>query len=180
MCSTFFHYRWWYCFADQKIVLTLPWKIQGGRGECTFWVSELCTLNCTMMEFMALVKFHLGFFATEGALSFQIYPLFWKAVGLLEMSCNLKVIGAVCDGASPNRKFIKMHSKIDGSGQKDVTYRTIYLYDRSRFIWFFSDYPHLIKTSRNCLFNSGFGDSFPRRMWNNGKFLVYGSTFGTF
>ena len=57
-----------------------------------------------LRTFLGHVKFHLGFFATEGALSFQIYPLFWKAVGLLEMSCNLKVIGAVCDGASPNRK----------------------------------------------------------------------------
>ena len=106
-----------------------------------------------LRTFLGHVKFHLGFFATEGALSFQIYPLFWKAVGLLEMSCNLQVIGAVCDGASPNRKFFKMHSKIDGSGKHDVTYRTTNLYDRSRFIWFFSDYPHLMKTSRNWLEN---------------------------
>ena len=126
-----------------------------------------------LRTFLGHIKFNLGFFATEGALSFQIYPLFWKAVGLLEMACNLKVIGAVCDGASPNRKFIKMHSKIDGRGKADVTYRTINLYDRSRFIWFFSDYPHLMKTSRNCLLSSGFGDSFSRQMWNNGKYLVW-------
>ena len=89
------------------------------------------------------------------------------------MTCRLKVIAAVCDGASPNRKFIKMHSKIDGGGKEDVTYRTVNMYDRSRFIWFFSDYPHLIKTSRNCLFNSGFGETFSRLMWNDGKYLVW-------
>ena len=126
-----------------------------------------------LRSFLGHVKFHLGFFATEGALSFQIYPLFWKAVGILELSCDLRVIGAVCDGASPNRKFFKMHTKMDGSATKDVTYRTLNMYDRSRFIWFFSDYPHLMKTSRNCLFNSGCGESFSRLMWNDGKFLIW-------
>ena len=37
----------------------------------------------------------------------------------------------------------------------------------------FSDYPHLRKTSRNCLFNSGFGETFSRLMWNDGKYLVW-------
>ena len=49
-------------------------------------------------------------FATNGITAFQIFPIFWKAVAILEQSCHLKVIAAVADGAAPNRKFFKMHS----------------------------------------------------------------------
>ena len=41
----------------------------------------------------------------------------------------------------------------------------------SRFIYFFSDAPHLVKTARNCLFNSGLGKH-TRLMWN-GKELIW-------
>ena len=48
-------------------------------------------------------------FATDGASSSQIFALFWKCVGILEMSCNLKVIATVADGASINRRFMQMN-----------------------------------------------------------------------
>ena len=48
-------------------------------------------------------------FATDGITSYQLYNIFWKAVSILELSCQLKVIAAVSDGASPNRKFVKMN-----------------------------------------------------------------------
>eukprot|EP00111_Clytia_hemisphaerica_P011761 TCONS_00034542-protein len=48
-------------------------------------------------------------FATDGAVCSEIYGLFWKAVEILELSCNLKVVSTVSDGASTNRKFVKMH-----------------------------------------------------------------------
>ena len=41
------------------------------------------------------------------------------------------------------------------------------------FIWFFSDHCHLLKTAQNCLHHSGYGTSFSRLMWNNGKFLIW-------
>ena len=130
-------------------------------------------LSFHLRNFYGQLKFNMGFVATDGAIAHQIFPLFWKAVGILEVTCKLKVIAAVCDGASPNRKFMKMHRKIDQSPAREVTYRTTNLYDPSRFIWFFSDYPHLIKTSRNSLFNSGYGEKFTRHMWNNGKYLEW-------
>ena len=51
------------------------------------------------------LKFNIGYFATTNVTSFQLMPLFWQIVSVLELSCNLWVCGAVCDGASPNRKF---------------------------------------------------------------------------
>ena len=48
-------------------------------------------------------------FATDWASSAQIFSLFWKAVSILELTCNLKVFATVSDGASVNRKFIQMN-----------------------------------------------------------------------
>ena len=51
-------------------------------------------------------------------------------------------------------------------------YRTVNLYSPDRFIYFFSDAPHLVKTARNCLYNSGFGLS-TRYMWIDGDFIIW-------
>ena len=51
------------------------------------------------------LKYMLGYFSTENITSYQLMPLFWKAVSVLELACNLWVCAAVSDGASPNRKF---------------------------------------------------------------------------
>ena len=54
----------------------------------------------------------------------------------------------------------------------DVTYRTRYLFSPDRYIYFISDPPHLIKTARNCLSNSGSGKC-SRFMWNNGDQILW-------
>ena len=41
-----------------------------------------------------------------------------------------------------------------------------------RYIYFIFDQPHLVKTGRNCLANSGDGKP-TRLMWNNGRFLMW-------
>ena len=61
------------------------------------------------------LKFSLAYFATDGVTSGQLMPLFWEAVAVLEMSCNLWVIAATSDGASPNRRFYRMHKALDGN-----------------------------------------------------------------
>ena len=115
-------------------------------------------------------------FATTGANSYQIFTLFWKAVSLLE-NINLKVIAVTADGASPNRKFFRMHKQIDGGSDQTVVYRTKNLCSKDeRFIYFFADVPHLIKTTRNCLANSGSGRA-TRYMWNDGLFILWVTYF---
>ena len=118
------------------------------------------------------LSYSFATFATTGATSFQIFPLFWKAVSILER-IDLKVIAATCDGASPNRKFFRMHRNLDGNPEKGVVYRTINLMAKeSRYIYFFADVPHLVKTARNCLANSGSGRC-TRWMWNSGMYILW-------
>ena len=101
------------------------------------------------------LKFSLAYFATHCVTCYQLIPIFWKAVSILELTCKLHVIATVSDGASPNRKFYQMHHLLCGNADKNVVYRTINLYSPDRFIYFFADGPHLIKTARNCLYHSG-------------------------
>ena len=48
-----------------------------------------------------------------------------------------------------------------------------------RNLYFISDAPHLIKTARNCLYNSGHGKQ-SRYLWNEDQFLLWAhiSTLG--
>ena len=39
--------------------------------------------------------------ATKGVTSHQLMPLFWEAISVLEMVCNLWVVASTSDGASP-------------------------------------------------------------------------------
>ena len=77
-----------------------------------------------------------------------------------------------CDSASPNRRFFRLHKDTDGDAETDVTYRTINFFAPDRFVYFFSDPSHLVKTARNCLYNSCFGQAI-RYMWNGGKYVVW-------
>ena len=73
--------------------------------------------------------------------AYQIMTLFWDAVSILELTCKLPVISAVCDGASPNRKFFKMHEYMDES-LSEVVYRSTNLFaEEDRYIYFFADPP---------------------------------------
>ncbi len=53
-------------------------------------------------------------FATQSLSADQLFPLVWEAVQKLK-AADLKVVAFVCDGASQNRKFFRMHSN-----EKDV------------------------------------------------------------
>ena len=69
---------------------------------------------------------------------------------------NTQVILFVCDGAKPNRKFLK--SMVRESEMKHrVVYKTVNRFYREKFIYFMSDVPHLIKTTRNCWYSSKTG-----------------------
>ncbi len=118
------------------------------------------------------LKYVLGYFSTQSLTSFQIMPIFWKAVSILEVCCNLWVCATVSDGASPNRTFYELHAAlVEKEFSVDVVNRTINLFAPTRYIYFFSDAPHLLKTSRNCLFNSGTGKH-SRLMWN-GDYMMW-------
>ena len=75
------------------------------------------------------LKFILGYFSTQSLTFFQIMPLFWKAVSILEVCCNLWVCAAVSDCASSNWKFYELHAALVGEDfSVDVIHRTINLF----------------------------------------------------
>ena len=73
-----------------------------------------------------------------------------------------QVISSTSDKASPNQKLYRLHKL----GNEDVVYRAINPYagdDQPRFIYFFSDAPHLMKTIRNNIDKSRPGGA--RYLW---------------
>lgn len=74
----------------------------------------------------------------------QLYDIFWEAVERLER-CGFKVLACTCDGLSVNRRFFKLH------GTDTIVHKALNPYSSdSRYVLFFSDPPHLVKTTRNC------------------------------
>ena len=110
------------------------------------------------------LKYTLAYFLTKDVTSYQLMSLFWKAVCVLEVACNLWICATVSDGASPNRRCYELHAGVSDNQVKpdEIVHSTINLFCPSRKIYFFSDAPHLVKTARNCLFNSGSG----KRTWH--------------
>ena len=124
-------------------------------------------------------QFMLRYFFTRNLVSYQIIPIFWRGVAILQLKVNLNVVAAISDGASPNRRFYQLHNSFGGNiSNTDIVYKTKKLFSPGRWIWFFADAPHLLKTSRNCLLNTGSGLN-SRLMWNNGQFLLWKFQFQT-
>ena len=78
----------------------------------------------------------------------QIVPIFYEAVLRLER-CGFRVACTTLDGNSANRKFFKIIGQHNSSD--NITYYTKNPCSLNRKIFFISDPPHLIKTTRNCL-----------------------------
>ena len=95
------------------------------------------------------LKYSFAYFATNGVTSGQLMPLFWEAVAILELLCNLWVIDVTFDRAYPNRRFYRMHKNLHND-IIDICFKTINLYGKYGNIYFIADAPHLIKTAGNC------------------------------
>ena len=164
-----------------KIQENLVWSKQTGDligfvdlGDVNLNYATLQETNAIASHVLAFLlrsvvnpfKFSLANFATRNATASQIFPLFWKAVcNLWKHSVPLKLLLLTCDEASANRKFFRMHFGLTHADElnadTDVVYRTINFFSEDkRYIYFISDAPHLLKTARNCLNNSGCGKGY--------------------
>ena len=65
------------------------------------------------------LKYALAYFLTKDVTSYQIMPLFWKAVSVLELVCNFWVCATVSDRASPNSLFYQLHKDLVEADTKD-------------------------------------------------------------
>ena len=107
------------------------------------------------------LEFVYAQFPTHGLTGESLFPIVWKTIRNIE-ECDLKVIVVTADGASPNRKFFKMHQT---KKNDEVVYKTPNPYSQDdREVYFMSDVPHLIKTTRNCWSNS-FMHKNTRSLW---------------
>lgn len=111
------------------------------------------------------INFPYAHFPTKNLTADDLFSLVWEAIERLEC-LGFKVIGVTGDGASPNRKFFRMHSpKKEDSEEAKPCYKTANPYTaENRDLFFFSDVPHLMKTSRNCLSHS-FSHGRTRKLW---------------
>ncbi len=83
------------------------------------------------------LRFPYAHFPTTDTTGVKLYLVIWEAID----------VGLTADGASPNRKLLNMHS----TSTNDICYKTVNPYtNEDRYIYFFSDVPHLMKTTRNC------------------------------
>lgn len=92
---------------------------------------------------------------------YHLYDIFGEAVQRLER-CGFKVMACTCDGLSVNRNFFKLHNKEKGVHKVRNPYS-----EEKRYIFFMSDPPHLIKTTRNCW------NSTKRLMWFEDKHIEW-------
>lgn len=79
----------------------------------------------------------------------QLLPIFLEAITRLE-TCGFKVTTITLDGNSVNRRFFKLIG--DNSGTVKHKFRNP-VSENKRYVYLFSDPPHLITTTRNCLAN---------------------------
>jgi len=110
------------------------------------------------------LQFPLAAYATEGVTADFLYPIIWEAIEHIHRNVNLNVLFICCDGASPNRKFFTLHSQTN----KSTLHKTENIFSEDEEdIYFISDPPHLLKTTRNCFSNSHFHKR-SRLLWNGG------------
>ncbi|CAC5368332.1 THAP9 [Mytilus coruscus] len=77
---------------------------------------------------------------------------------------QLKVLFLTWDGASANRKFFNIYGQVN----EFIHYTNNPYADDERKLYFISDVPHLVKTTRNCFSNS-YSHKNTRKMWKVGK-----------
>ena len=93
-------------------------------------------------------------YATNCLTADSLFHMFWEVVAELEMN-GINVRCSISDGAATNRKFYQLHH--NDFPDDDVTYRCINPFseiEANQTLFFISDVPHLLKTTRNCVENS--------------------------
>ena len=105
------------------------------------------------------LEFIYSHFPTNNLTGEQLCHILWEAIERLE-HLGFKVLVVVADGASVNRRLHRSQS----SEYYTPLYKMANLYtNEERDIYFMSDVPHLIKTTRNNWHQSTASGS--RKLW---------------
>ena len=99
--------------------------------------------------FKPSLSFTVAAYACSDLTGQKLYPVVWEVIEALELD-GMPIVSVTSDGAGQNRRFYKLCK----TAKEELVHKTLNPFDRERFIYFFCDPPHLIKTARNCLSNS--------------------------
>ena len=118
-------------------------SFEGGKKPKAFATHVICFMARGLVK---RFNYPVGYFASCGFDSDQLYPIVWEAVRVLEMT-GFYVRAFISDGATPNRRFYRLHRLADGRNlsMEGVVYWAINRFDSKRKIYFFSDPPHLMR-----------------------------------
>ena len=100
-----------------------------------------------MLTFMVrsiFIKLNFPFaqYPTVRIIPEQLFPIAWEVA----WNSGFKVMSLTGDGSSANRKFFQLHNKLAGANAKVVNkVPNPYCKDK-RYLYFFVDVPHLLKT----------------------------------
>ena len=109
-------------------------------------------------------RFPYAHFPTTTCRAEHIFEIMWEAVERIEHQ-KLKVLVVCADGAAVNRKMFRMHGETHACVPYDPVYKTTNVYsDEKRPLFFMSDVPHLLKTTRNNWSHS-FAHGHTRKLW---------------
>ena len=137
---------------------------EGVTGQMLYWIIWEAVRR--LEEINLKVSFHACFtFLLCCILYFSISEFEMSYASFVTLKCVtqfMQVILFVCDGAKPNRKFLKSLGR-ESEMKNGVVYKTVNRFCRERYIYFMSDVPHLIMTTRNCWYSSKSGGA--RYMW---------------
>ena len=100
------------------------------REKCSFFKCVFGTIQGNSGNFILKILYE----PSKGILSYQIMCTFWRAVVILENTCNFRVIAVVSDGASCNRSFLKLHRSMSNIADAD---RTVNIYQPKPAYMFF-------------------------------------------
>ncbi len=78
----------------------------------------------------------------------KIFPIVWEVIKSLELY-GILVTSLTSEGAKPNRRFYHLCQP-----QVETCPKNVSTYREDKDHYFFSDAPHLLKTTRNCFSNS--------------------------
>ncbi|XP_035690813.1 uncharacterized protein LOC118425822 [Branchiostoma floridae] len=107
-------------------------------------------LACMVRGIFTPLEFVFAYYPCCTFSSVQLFPVIWDATGVLtELGFHVRAF--ICDGASPNRRFYRLH----GNEGEMMIYWAWNIHSENEKIYFFCDVPHLLKTTRNNFENSG-------------------------
>lgn len=86
----------------------------------------------------------------------KLFPVVWEVIETLDINF-LPVIAITSDGASPNRCFYKLCK------DREIDYKARNQFSTDRYIYFFCDPPHLLRTAHNC-FSDSYSHSKSRKL----------------